>query len=172
MLKSSACETVSRRLNLPTNRVAHLVQRASEAGLLPSARGSDRPDLGSLELARLFLAAVVDRGLGNAAATVSEFAALQTEQGVVLIDVLEALFAGRIAATGIRQAIFQLKPPGAVLIGEAHLRFGAGPSIDGAAKTVIVPGDTLACIAMEFQNLTSAQADAAILAGRLDAALR
>jgi hypothetical protein len=94
MLKSAACAIVARRLNLSPGRVSHLVQRASEAGLLPSARGTDRPDLGSLELARLFLAAVVDRDLGNAAATVADF-----NDGIVFdlsgdIGIVNALVSG------------------------------------------------------------------------------
>jgi hypothetical protein len=172
MIRSEAIEKIVRRLNLNSGRVAALAQRCAESGLLPKANGRDIPDLGSLELARLFLAAVCDRGLGNAAATLAEFSKLTTENGVVLIDVLEALFAGRIAATGIRQAIFQLKPAGAVLIGEHHLRFGAAPSTDGAARHVIIPGNALAAIALEFQNLTPQQADDAIAIGRLDAALQ
>jgi hypothetical protein len=171
MLKSGACETVSRRLNLPPNRVAHLVQRVSEAGLLPSARGSDRPDLGSLELAKLFLSAVCDRGLGNAAATVAEFASLRTEGGVNLLDVLEGLIAGRIPATSIRSAVFQLSPSGAVLISEHHLKFGASLSTDGAAKHVIVPGDALAAIALEFQGMLPQKADEFIALSRLSHAL-
>jgi hypothetical protein len=171
MIRSHAVEIIVRRLNLNAGRVAALSQRVAEAGLLPKANGRDIPDLGALELARLFLAAVVDRGLGSAAKSVTEFSALQTEQGVVLLDVLEGLIAGRIAATGIRQAIFQIQPACAVLIGESHLRFGAEPSTDGAARHVIVPGYTLAAIVLEFQNLTPQQADDAIVVGRLDAAL-
>jgi hypothetical protein len=138
---------------------------------LPKANGRDIPDLGALELARLFLCAVADKGLGNAASTTREYAALTTEQGVNLLDVMEGLFAGRISATSIRQMIIQLSPAGAVLLGEAHLQFGASLSTDGAAKHVIIPGDTLAAIALEFQNLTAEQADNAIALGRLSQAL-
>jgi hypothetical protein len=171
MLKSGACEVLSRQLNLPSSRVNHLVQRASEGGLLPSACGSARPDLGSMELGRLFLAAVCDRGLGKAAATVAEFSALTTERGVNLLDVIDAIFAGRIQATSIRSAIFQLKPAGAALLSEHHLQFGAALSTDGAAKHVIVPGTTIAAIALEFQGLTPEQADEAVAIAKLRAAL-
>ncbi len=171
MRKSEACAIVARRLNLSLSRVEALVQRASEAGLLPMARGSDRPDLGAMELARLFLASVCDRGLGNAAATVTEFSALQTDNGVVLLDVLEAQISGRIAATSIRSMVIQIQPAGATLISEHHLRFGAPQSTDGVAKHVIIPGDTLAAIALEFQGMLPEQADNAIAIGRLAAAL-
>jgi hypothetical protein len=171
MRKTDACAIVARRLNLSAGRVGHLVQRVSEAGLLPSARGSDRPDLGALELVRLLLAAICDRGLGNAAATVSEFSALQTEQGVNLLDVLEGLVDGRVAASGIRSMVIQLQPAGVTLLSEHHLRFGAAPSTDGAAKTVIIPGDTLAAIALEFHGNSPEQADNAVAIGRLSQAL-
>jgi hypothetical protein len=171
MRKSEACGAVARRLNLSLSRVEALVQRVSEAGLLPVARGSDRPDLGSLELARLLLAAIVDNGLGNAPRSVQEVSALRTESGVVLLDVLEGLIAGRIAATGIRSAIFQLKPAGVTLLSESHLRFGAAQSNDGAAKHIIIPGDALAAIVLEFQGNTPEQADNAIAVSRLAAAL-
>jgi hypothetical protein len=120
---------------------------------------------------RAFLAAVCDRGLGGVAATVTEFEALTTEAGVNLLDVIEALIAGRISATGIRHMIIQLAPAGVVLIGEAHLKFGAEQSTDGAAKTVIIPGASLACIALECQGSTPEQADQAIAVSRLAAAL-
>jgi hypothetical protein len=171
MLKSNACEAVSRRLGLPPGRVGHLVQRASEGGLLPSARGSSRPDLGSLELARLFLAVTCDAGLGKTAQTVREFSALSTDQGVNLLDVLEGLFAGRVAATSIRSAIFQIEPAVCVLIGEHHLQFGGALAAGGAATHTIIPGDTLAAIALEFRGHSPEQADNAIAVGRLAAAL-
>ncbi|UPJ53334.1 hypothetical protein IVB30_19680 [Bradyrhizobium sp. 200] len=171
MLKSDACAIIARRLNLPMGRVGHLVQRASEAGLLPVARGSDRPDLGALELARLFLAAVCDNGLGRAAATVTEFSALTTERGVSLIDILESLFAGRISATGIRSAIFQIEPAVCVLIGEHHLQFGGSLATGGAATHTIIQGDTLAAICAELQGLSQKQADEFVALGRLSSAL-
>jgi hypothetical protein len=171
MIRSHAVEIVARRLGLNPGRVAALVQRCAEAGQLPKANGRDIPELGAMELSRLFLAAVCDRGLGGVASTVNEFSAIQTEQGVVLIDVLEALFSGRISATGIRSAIFQLNPPGAVLIGEHHLAFGASLKTDGAATHRIIPGASLACIALEFQGSTPEQADHTIAVSRLAAAL-
>jgi hypothetical protein len=139
MIRSQAVEIVSRRLGLNAGRTAALVRRAADGGLLPKANGRDIPDLGSLEVGRLFLACVVDNGLGNAARSVQEFSALHTDHGVNLLDVLDGLIAGRIPATSIRSAIFQLRPAGVVLISEAHLRFGAPPSTDGAAKPSLCP---------------------------------
>jgi hypothetical protein len=144
MRKSEACGIVARRLNLSLSRVEALVQRASEAGLLPVARGSDRPDLDALALSRLFLAAVCDRGLGNAAATVSEFSALQTENGVVQADVLEAMIAGRVSPSNIRSAVFRLSPSAAVLVsGGTHLTFGLNQSDNAASRTIAVPAARL-----------------------------
>jgi hypothetical protein len=171
MIRSTAVEIISRRLGLPAGRSTGLAQRAAEAGFLPRANGRDIPDLGALELAKLFLGVTCDRGLGGVGRAVSEFATLRTEQGVALIDVLEGLFAGRVAATAIRQLIIQLKPAGAALISEHHLKFGASLSNDGAAKHVIVPGDALAAIALEFQGMPPQKADEFIALNRLSIAL-
>lgn len=171
MIRSEAASIIVRRLGLNAGRVAALAQRVADAGLLPKANGRDIPDLGALELARLFICATADRGLGNAARSLQEFSALQTEQGVNLLDVLEGLFAGRIAATAIRSAIFQLQPAAAVLLGEAHLKFGAAIATDGAPTHRIVHGNTLGCIALEFQGLSAEQADNAVAVNRLAAAL-
>ncbi len=171
MIRSEAVAIIVRRLGINPGRVAALVQRCADAHLLPKANGRSIPDLGALELARLFLAAVCDNGLGNAAATVTENSALQTERGVNLIDVLEGLFAGRASATAIRSAIFQLEPAGAVLIGSHYLAFGAPLSTAGAVKHVIIPGDSLAAIALEFRGYSPREADEAVAVGRLAAAL-
>ncbi|WP_225706123.1 hypothetical protein [Bradyrhizobium cenepequi] len=149
------------------------MQRASEAGLLPMARGSDRPDLGSLELSRLFLAAVADRGLGNAAATVREFESLRTDSGIVLGDVLDGIISGRVeTASIVHQAlILQLSPAGASIVsGGHHLHFGA-PHAAGAAKQIVVPGAQLAAIALEFRGVMPDSADEMTAVARLSAAL-
>jgi hypothetical protein len=173
MRKSEACAIVARRLGLSLSRVEALVQRASEANLLPMARGSDRPDLGPFELSRLLLTAVCDRGLRNAAAAVSEFEGLRTEAGLALGDVLEGILAGRVDAAGIvhQALILQLQPAGATIVsGGAHLRFGA-PHADGAAKQIVVPGSQLAAIAAEFRGSTPHQSDESVAVAKLTAAL-
>lgn len=76
MRKSAATAIVARRLAVPEGRASSLVQRASEAGLLPTAQGSAVPDLSTADLANVFLAIAVDRGLGVAAASVREFGSL------------------------------------------------------------------------------------------------
>jgi hypothetical protein len=173
MRKSDACAIVARRLGLSLSRVEALVQRASEAGLLPMARGSDRPDLGSLELSRLFLAAVCDRGLGNAASAVRGFESLCTDTGLAFGDVLDSIFAGRVDVSAFANsaAIIQLQPPGASFVsGGQHFRFGA-PHSEGARKQVVIPGDALAAITLEFRGATPAAADEQVAISRLRAAL-
>ncbi|MCP3412736.1 hypothetical protein NLM16_01325 [Bradyrhizobium brasilense] len=173
MRKSEACAIVARRLGLSLSRVEALVQRASEAGLLPVARGSDRPDLGSLELSRLFLAAVCDRGLGNAAATVLEFERLRTDNGIALCDVLEGIISGRVEMIGTvhQSIILQLNPAGATLVSSGHhLRFGA-PHAEGAARQIVVPGNQLAAMSAEFRGLMPDAADEAVAVAKLRAVL-
>src|SRR5690606_31824989 len=92
MRKSTAAAIVARRLGVPDGRASALVQRASEAGLLPTATGSTVPDLGPHEMTSVFLAVVADRGLGTVGRTVSEFADLATVTGETLGDTLPALF--------------------------------------------------------------------------------
>jgi hypothetical protein len=173
MRKSEACAIVARRLNLSLSRVEALVQRVSEAGLLPRAVGSDRPDLGSLELSRLLLAAVCDRGLGNAGASVKEFEGLRTDTGVVLGDVLDGILSGRVDTAGIvhQSMILQMNPTGATIVsGGSHLRFGA-PHAEGAAKQIVIPGAQLAAIAAEFRGVKPDAADEMTAVAKLSAAL-
>ena len=173
MRKSEACAIVARRLGLSLSRIEALVQRASEAGLLPVARGSDRPDLGSLELSRLLLAAVCDRGLGNAGAAVREFESLRTDSGIALGDVIDGIISGRVETTGIvhQALILQIQPAGATIVsGGHHLRFGA-PHAEGAAKQTIVPGAALAAMALEFRGVAPDSADEMTAVARLSAAL-
>jgi hypothetical protein len=171
MIRSEAVAIIVRRLGLNPGRVAALVQRCADAGLLPKANGRAIPDLGSLELSRVFMAAVCDLGLGNAATAVTTFSGLRTDNGVVLGDVIEALIAGRAEAGNLRHLVLQLDPAGALLNGAHNLVFGAPLSTAGAARHVIITGDALSAICFEFQGHSPEQADNAIAVGRLAAAL-
>ncbi|KRQ03506.1 hypothetical protein [Bradyrhizobium manausense] len=152
MRKRRACHVVARRLGLNVNRVAALVQRATEAGLLPVATGSARPDLTNLELARLLLAAVCDNGLGNVPTTVRAFDRLETEGGLQFCDWLESLVAGRIDTDAIRGIVLQVEPePGATVITESS-RLHFGPASASAARAVSITGDVLRSITEDFQN--------------------
>ena len=113
MRKSTATAIVARRLRVPDGRAEHLVQRASEAQLLPTASGSNVPDLGPHEIANVFLAVAVDRGLGSVGRTVSEFANLTGENGATFGDALAVLFSNgpalQRAVTG--SMVIRLEPP-------------------------------------------------------------
>jgi hypothetical protein len=110
MVRSTAIEIIARHLNLNAGRVAALSQRAAEAGELPKACGRSVPDLAPIGLAKLLLCAIADRGLGNAATSVREFAALATEGGAKLIDLLEGFMSGGVSAAGLHSAIVQVFP--------------------------------------------------------------
>lgn len=130
-------------------------------------------DLGSLELSRLLLAAICDRGLGGASAAVREFESLRTDNGIALGDVLDGIISGRVDIAGIvhQALILQLHPAGATIVsGGHHLRFGA-PHSEGAARQIVVPGSQLAGIALEFRGADEHAADEQIAVGRLAAAL-
>lgn len=151
MRKRRACQAVARRLGLNVNRVAALVQRASEGGLLPVATGRARPDLKNIELARLLLAAVADRGLGNAATAVREFAALESN-GLLFGDWLEGVVAGRVNAEPILSVIFQPHPPAvSVLTASTQLDFGQRAD-SPTTKVTAISGEALRNVIEDFQN--------------------
>ena len=152
MRKRRACQAVALRLGINPNRVAALVQRCSEAGLLPVACGSDRPHLTNLELARLVLVAVSDNGLGNAPATLREFAALESN-GLRLDDWLESLLAGRVNAEPVVSVIFQLEPAACTVISaSSQLDFGQR-SDSPTTRVTAISGEALRAIIGDFNGL-------------------
>jgi hypothetical protein len=152
MIRSEAAAIIVRRLNLNAGRVAALAQRVAEAGLLPKANGRDVPDLGALELASLFLAAVADNGLGNAPTTVRSFEALESEGGLLFADFLESLIAGRVNPAGILSLAVQIEPEPAVSVITGATRLQFGDPAANAAKGVVIGGDALRNVIEDFKN--------------------
>ncbi|MCK1445871.1 hypothetical protein IVB34_22105 [Bradyrhizobium sp. 2] len=149
MRKRRATQVVARRLGLNFNRAAALVQRVSEAGLLPVTSGSTRPDLSHRQLGLLVIAAVADRGLGNALATTSEMAAIESN-GLRFDDWLESAIAGRVNAAPILSVVFQLEPAAVTVLTSARqLEFGQ--SAHGATTRVTaISGEALRAIIQDF----------------------
>lgn len=171
MNKSDAARILARRLGLNIGRANALLVAASDAGVLPKARGRDVPSLSNLELARIVLAVVADRGIGVAGHSVSEFAALQTPEGAVLGDLLEGWIAGHVPVAGLQSVIVQLDPPGvSVSTGAHHFRFGAEHA-GGAAKQIVIRGADLAAAVLELQGTPTEKADEAVAVAKLAAAL-
>ncbi|KWV60833.1 hypothetical protein AS156_27765 [Bradyrhizobium macuxiense] len=151
MRKRRACQVVARRLGLNVNRVAALSQRASEAGLLPVATGSDRPHLTNLEFARLLICAVADDGLGKVPTTVRSFAALEGD-GLQFVDWLEGAISGRVCLDGLLSIVFQLEPPAcAVITGSAQMEFGQRAD-NHTTRVTAISGEALRNIVSDFQN--------------------
>jgi hypothetical protein len=172
MRKSTAAAIVARRLRVPEGRASALVQRASEAGLLPTATGSTVPDLGPHEMTNVFLAVVADRGLGTVGRTVSEFADLATETGETFGDTLTALFSHgpALASAATGTLIVRLDPASVSLTaGGIYDRYGPEPPPGAAGKHVIVPGQTLAAIGLEFAGHSAEDADALVALARVSA---
>ncbi|UFX41931.1 hypothetical protein HAP47_0021785 [Bradyrhizobium sp. 41S5] len=120
--------------------------------MLPVACGSERPHLTNMEMARLLLAAVADRGLGNVAATVRDFSALETEGGLQFCDWLEGVVAGRVDAEPIVSIIFQMDPASvSVLTSAAQMDFGAHEDSPTTCITAI-SGEALRSIIEDFKN--------------------
>ncbi|MBN8967716.1 MAG: hypothetical protein J0G95_04555 [Rhizobiales bacterium] len=171
MMKGEAARIISRRLNLSHGRVSALLVAASDAGILPKGSGKSNPTLSPLELAHLILAATCDRGIGVAGQSVLEFAALQSAEGLVLVDLIEAMIAGRANVSGLQSVVVQLEPAGvSVTTAGTHFRFGADHA-GGAAKQVVIRGSDLAAAILELQGTPPQKADEQIAVGRLAAAL-
>jgi len=171
MNKSDAARILARRLGLNLGRVNALLVAASDAGVLRKARGRDVPELSSLETAYVVLAAIADRGIGVAGASVREFGALQSAEGLVFADLIEGWVSGRASVAGLQSIVVQLEPAGvSVTTAGHHFRFGADHA-GGAAKQVVVRGDDLAAAILEMRGATARAADEAVAVGRLAAAL-
>jgi hypothetical protein len=171
MQKGAATEIVARRLRVPVGRARALVQTASDAGLLNKAVGRSVPEMTGLELGRLLVAIICDRGIGIAGETTKCFSGLQSTEGLVLMDLIEAWISGRASVAGLQSVIVQLDPAGVSISTAAHhFRFGSEHA-GGAAKQVVIRGDDLAAAILEMQGCTPHEADEAVAVGRLAAAL-
>lgn len=163
MLKSTATEICARRLGVRQGRAAALVQAASDAGYLPKAVGSSRPDLGPDELALLFLAVAADRGIGAAGASVRTYAGLTTTDGTTLAPVLAGIFrsvtAAQATATG-GMVVHLDRPRVSLVTGGRHLVFGEPEPIGRATRHLAVPGVAVAALAIELQGASPENADA------------
>lgn len=152
MTRSKAIKVIARHLNLNRGRVAALAQRAAEAGELPKAHGRSVPDLSPSGLAKLLICAIADRGLGGAAASVREFAALRSEGGATLIDLFEGLIVGAVSVDGVHSLIIQLEPAAVTVITSAsRLHYGAQREQSAAARVVTIPGSAIRAIVAEFR---------------------
>jgi hypothetical protein len=171
MNKSDAARILARRLDLNIGRVNALLVAASDAGVLPKARGRDVPRLSALDLAHILIACVCDRGIGVAGQSVREFAALRSAEGLVLIDLLEGWISGHVPVAGLQSVIVQIDPPGvSVSTGAHHFRFGAEHA-GGAAKQVVIRGADLAAAILEMQGMHIEKADEQVAVAKLAAAL-
>jgi len=169
MRKSVFAEICARRLRISLGRINALTHRAAEVGLLPMADGSRYPDLTSDDTARFVIAALADRGLGHVPATVREFAALRSD-GETLGHALAEIMAGGEALHGAVTGclVLHLDPASAALTASGlHRRFGPEPPGNTAAKTVVVPGATLAAIGLEFGGKRPDEADSLVALARV-----
>ena len=156
MNKGAAARIISRRLNLNLGRTNALLVAASDAGVLPKARGRDVPQLSNIELAHVLLACVADRGIGVAGQSVREFAALRSDGGATLVDLLGGWMSGAVSTSRVHSAIIQLDPAGVTIVTESD-RLSYGPERDQstAAHIITVPGDALRAIINELRGNTA-----------------
>ena len=163
MLKGAATKICARRLGVAQGRAAALVQAASDAGHIPKAIGSARPDLGPNDLALLFLAVAADRGLGSAGASVRTYADLSTPDGTTLAAVLAHIIRDTRAAQATANGCLVLHldlPRASLVTAGQHLVFGEPEPLGQAGRHVAVPGVALAAMAIELQGASPENADA------------
>lgn len=126
-----------------------------------------------IDMARLIICAIADRGLGSAPQSVAAYSNLSASNGAVLIDLLEGWFSGAVPCA-VRAAIFQISPEPAVTLIAAdgnHHNFGPDRSRDATARNVIVSGDALYAIALEFRGATPEAANEQVAVAKLAAVL-
>lgn len=165
MNRSRAVAIIARHLDLNAGRVSALAQRLAEAGEIPKACGRSVPALSPASLAKILICAIADRGLGNAANATAEFAALRSEGGATLLDLLEGWMSGAVSASGVHSLIAQLNPPSVSVVTAAG-RLGYGPERDhtAASRIVTVPGSALRLIIDELRGGRPREANAAAAA--------
>ncbi|GGA47301.1 hypothetical protein [Pelagibacterium lentulum] len=173
MRRSALGDVLARRLNIDPGRVERLGQRAADAGLLPVTEGSRRypPDLSVSEAVNLLLAVLTDYGLGKVSAQVETFSAL-SDSHTTLHAALAGLLSHGPALQGAVSGslVIRLEPASAALtLAGIHSRYGPEPPKSAAGKHVIVPGQALAAIGLEFQGHTPAQADELVALARITA---
>lgn len=162
MRKSQAVDMLARLLGLRATRLTSLVQRLSEAGLLPTASGPPYPDLTPVEIARMLIVAVCDEGLGAAPATIAKYGQL----GSASVDLETALGHALMRPEAVLPAhsglvIHTGDNPSAVLMtmtpdGSREQVFADPWRRDGVERTVRVSGAALAKIAGEIAGTSSA----------------
>lgn len=161
MRKAAACLAISRCLGIGLGRVTSLAQRASEAGVLPTAVGRTYPPLSHDQMARLLIAVLADNGLGTVGESVARFERIHSpDMGMTLAEALAAAFDGgrtipfapRIKSLVLRN---DLDNPGADILaqtaaGGIHAVFGAPPAT-GAVKQALVSGAAFEALASEWR---------------------
>jgi hypothetical protein len=161
MRKSQAVDMLARHLGLRATRLTSLVQRLSEAALLPTASGPPYPDLTPVEIARMLIVAVCDEGLGAAPATIQRYGPLRSAS----VDLETALGHALMRPEAVLPAHSSLvihvsDAPSAVLTtmtpdGSREQIFADPWRQDGVERAVKVSGAALAGIAAEIAGTSS-----------------
>lgn len=162
MVRSAAIEVIARHLGLNSGRLSALAQRLAEAGELPKGCGRSVPALSPSSLAKILLCAIADRGLGNAAASVREFAALRSDNGATLLDLLEGWISGALAVSEAHSVIAQLSPGAVTIVTPAgRLHYGPPREHGVAVHLIVVSGAQLRSIISELRGVKPCDATAA-----------
>lgn len=159
MRRSQAVETIARRLRLSEGRITTLASRLADAGLIAKTLSRRYPpDLEPDEAVAILLAALTDKGIGAAPATVKAFGSLTDHHGRTLHDALVGILRSPGAST-TGTMIVRLDPPSVTItIGPQHLRFGDEAG-DTPTSATLVPRGVLDAIALELAGASPEGAD-------------
>lgn len=168
--KSKFSDVLVLRLGLRRGRLNSLVQRAAELGQLPMAVGTHYPQLEPVELARMLLLGICDRGLASAGSVIVKYGGLPG-RGATLEQSLghaltRALFAPSCGGLEIHTNDDE---PYAVLStitadGPRIMIFGEMPEVESVDRLVNISGVVLFAIASEVAGRSAVDVDA-MLAG-------
>jgi hypothetical protein len=163
MRKRQAAIMISRHLGVKLTRLINIMQRLAESGLLPTSHGPPFPQVSPVEVARMLLAAVVDRGIAAAPATVARFGGM-LGRGSNLEDAIgHSLLRPQTLVPSKSSLIIH---SGSALLttsqpeGRRTSVFGEIDDEEPVGRIVQVSGAALRGIAEEFGGMSSAEVDA------------
>jgi hypothetical protein len=156
MRKSECVNLLARHLGVRATRLTSLVQRLSEAGLLPISAGPPYPELSPVEIARMLLVGICDEGLGAAPGTIAKYGTLrsgavdmETALGHALLrpEAVLPAHSGLVIHTGDNpSAVLTTMTPD----GSREQIFADPWRQDGVVRTIKISGEALASIAAEI----------------------
>lgn len=156
MRKALVVALTARRLGVRRTRLTSLVQRLSEARMLPVSSGPPYPDLSPVEAARMLLAGVVDEGIAASPGVVAKYGGLVGPSAILEAALGHALSRpDSLPPVCSSLEIHATDEPYALLTtlsadGPRTVVFGEVPETETVDRMVTVSGSALFAIASEL----------------------